>query len=90
MKNGKSRGFKVHKDYSKIPTELFDLISAMIEKIRISSIFTRRASGLEKAIFSSIIQTVDDNDNIDISSYTRTLTMNTYNSLKTIKDKIDD
>ena len=90
LKNENSRGFKVHKDYSKVPTELFDLICAMLEKMRVSSMFSRRVSGLDRGIFSSIIQTEDDNDNIDLSSYGKTLTMNTYNSLKTIKSKIDD
>ena len=81
LKNGISRGFKVDKDYSKIPTELFDLISSMIEKTRIRNIYSRRISGLERGNFSSINKF--DDDYLDFSSYGRTLSMNTYNSLKT-------
>ena len=88
MKNNTTKGFKVHKDYSKIPTELFDLISIKIEKIKLSSVILRRDSGLQRGIVKNILNSNEDN-NIDESSYAKTLTINTYNSLKTLESKID-
>ena len=88
MKNNITKGFKVHKDYSKIPTELFDLISIKIEKIKLSSAFMRRDSGLQRGIVKNILNTNDDN-NIDESSYGKTITTNTYYSMKTLDSKID-
>ena len=86
LKNGKARGFKIHKDYSKIPTELFDLLYTLIEKIRIASFFSRRVSGLDRGMFKE----KQEDDQIDKSSYTKTITENTYNSLATLQSKIDN
>ena len=80
LKNWRKRGFRVHKDFSKIPTELFDLISSMVEKINISNMISKRTLSYEQSIFGNIIPM--DDDNIDESSYTHTITQNTAFSVK--------
>ena len=86
-KNGKTKGFKIHKDYSNVATELFEFISALIEKIRKTSIFSRRVSGLERG---KLTQKYNDDDMIDQSSYKNTIPENSYYSLKTLQSKIDN
>ena len=89
LKNTKSRGFKVHKYYSKIACELFDLIGLIIEKIKREALLSRKNSGLERGVIGKILQKTED-DIIDESSYGRTLTLNTYYSMNTLKDKVDN
>ena len=89
-KNGHSKGFKVHKDYSKIPIELYDLISEILDKQKhLENLFLKKESGLDKGIMGNII-TYDEDYIYDKSSYGKTLTENTYNTMKTLTSKINN
>ena len=89
-KNGHSKGFKVHKDYSKIPIELYDLISEILDKQKhLENLFLKKESGLDKGIMGNII-TYDEDYIYDKSSYGKTLTENTYNTMKTLISKISN
>ena len=86
--NGRSRGFRVNREYSKIVAEIYDLIVPSLRRIQ-TILF---ASSIYK---ESNIKNIDDekkNDGIkndeDISSNSNTITLNTYNSLKTLNNKI--
>ena len=88
-KSGKSKGFKVHKDYSKIPVELFDLINAILEKKKkLENFILNKERGLEKSDIRKSIINFDDDFIYDKSSYGRTYSENTYNTMKTLKSKI--
>ena len=83
--NGKSKGFSINKDYSRIPTELFDLISPVIKRVQTMLLLSRNTNIPRRTI---IDETQQDNNDIDISSYARTVTIDTYNSMKTLNSKI--
>ena len=88
-KNGKSKGFKVHKDYSKIPIELYDLINEILEKQNnLENLFLKRESGLSKGITRNATSYNEDYI-YDSSSYGKTLTENRFHSLKTLKSRIN-
>ena len=84
---GKSRGFSVNQDYPEVPTELYDLISPIITRIQTLKLSTKNNNYIERKI---IREGQDKGDNIDVSSYQRTLTDNSYNSLKTLNSKVTD
>ena len=83
--NGKTRGFKINKDFSKVPTELFDLIDPAIKRVQTMLILSK-TSNLPKREFLGENQPKEGD--IDISSYAGTITLDTYNSLKTLNSKV--
>ena len=88
-KSGGSTGFKVQKDYSKIATELFDFINPILENQKsLENSFLRRGSLIDIGMFGNLIN--KDEDYIyDKSSYGKTLSENTYYTLKTLQSKIN-
>ena len=86
LKSGNLSGFKVHKDYSRIPIELYDLINIKLTRIKNLSYFGTKISGLHRGID---VGSENSDGDIDASSYTKTLSYNTYNSLNTMESKID-
>jgi hypothetical protein len=86
LKSGNLSGFKVHKDYYRIPIELYDLINIKLTRIKNLSYFGTKISGLHRGID---VGSENSDGDIDASSYTKTLSYNTYNSLNTMESKID-
>ena len=85
IKDGKARGFSINKYYSKIPTELFDLLNPMLKRAQ-TMLLSNRSTGIFIKEYMGQVQRYDED--IDISSYGTTLTHNTYNSMKTLESKI--
>ena len=86
LNNEKSRGFRVNKDYSKIATEIYDLMIPILKKTQTMLVSSLRNSEI---VTRGIIGDNQKNEeDIDISSYGGTLTQYTYNSLKTLNSKL--
>ena len=87
---GKSRGFFVNKDYPKIPTEIFDLIVPYLRRVKTMLASTKTLNLPIRSFLGQIQKRADENDDnsIDDSSYNNTVSINTYNSLKTLNDKL--
>ncbi len=83
--NGKSRGFSVNKDYPKVPTYLYDLITPIIVRTQTINLFSKHSTYAQRGIIGEKSKEID---NIDTSSYENTMTINTYNSMKTLTSKI--
>jgi hypothetical protein len=67
--------------------ELYDLISPIITRSQTMLHLSKNNDYIAREIIG---EKQDKGDNIDTSSYQRTLTDNSYNSLKTLKSKITD
>ena len=85
VKGGKTRGFSINKYYSRIPTELFDLLTPIVRRTQ-TMLLSSSNSGIFIKEFMGQIQRYEED--IDISSYGTTLTHNTCNSLKTLESKL--
>jgi hypothetical protein len=85
VKEHKFRGFSINKYYSKIPTELFDLLTPIVRRTQ-TMLLSSSNSGIFIKEYMGHIQRYDED--IDISSYGTTLTHNTCNSMKTLESKI--
>ena len=86
--SGKTKGFCVNKDYSKIPTEIFDLISPVLKRVQTILLLSKNTNVPTRDMLGQTLKIQEENDDIDLSSYGRTMTMNTYNSMKTLDSKI--
>ena len=85
VKDGKSRGFSINKYYSKIPTELYDLLTPIVKRTQ-TMLLSSSNSGIFIKEYMGQVQRYEED--IDISSYGTTLTHNTCNSLKTLESKL--
>ena len=80
---GKSRGFSINKDFSKIPAELFDLLTPTLKRVQ-TMLTLSKSNNYTMRGFIGEDQPFEED--IDKSSYARTVTIDTYNSLKTLKN----
>ena len=87
LNNGHSRGFSINKDYSKVATELNNLIVPVLTRVQTMNLLYKNTNFIERGIIG---QKGHDEEDIDISSYNRTMTENTYNSMKTLSSKITE
>ena len=88
--NGRSRGFRINKEFSKIPAELFDLINQILKRAQTILSISRNTNIATRTTLGESQKIKNENDfdeNIDISSYTKTITTNTYNSMQTNSKK---
>ena len=85
VKDGKARGFSINKYYSKVPTELYDLLTPIVKRGQTMLLSSSNSAIFIKEYMGQIQKYEED---IDISSYGTTLTHNTCNSLKTLESKI--
>ena len=93
LMNEKRRGFRVNKEYSKVAVEIYDLIAPVLRRTQTILVPSNSNRSITRENIDDENKDDENKDDEnkndeDFSSNSNTITLNTYNSLKTLNNKI--